>query len=401
MFLINKNIKFIFVLFFAVYFMQDFFYYEGTILSRSVMLLFLILSGLYSLLTLKERPQPAIFRWIFMLIGLHIIGSFLSLIQDPIYFNGKHINVIIYNRSVFFSLLPFFPAFYLARRNMINEYDMKVFMVVALIVSIFAYYGNVLQKTGDVKGEITNNFGYYFLSIIPFLILYRKYFLKYVLLTIILFFIFSSAKRGAILAGGVAVCLLLIQQFFILKNRKCFLINLFYFSIGFVLLVVTANYVFEGSEYLQRRLIYTLDGDSSGRDTIYSSLFYSWVHADSYWNYIFGFGPYSSFKIAGISAHNDWLELLTSYGLCGVLLLSGLFFSIIKEIWNKFNPSEYRWCIAIIFSIVFFNSLFVRFIYSIFDSCMLMILLGYVLGRSAVVVNDKNSTYNKIFKSIK
>jgi hypothetical protein len=393
MFFLDSRIKYIFGSLFIVYFMQGFFYAGGGTLSRVVLFLFLIMSGLYSLLALGERPRPVIFWWIWILVGVHIIGSIWSLTQEPIYFNDRSFNVFMYDKNVFLSWLPFFSSFYLARRNIINQHDMKVFAVTALSISIFAYYGNllgVLEKSGKEEGEITNNIGYYFVSLLPFLILFKKNnFLMYSMLAIIFFFIISSAKRGAILIGGIVVGILILQHILTAKNRKRFLINLFYFLIGFAALVVIVTNVFEGNEYLQKRWEYTLEGDTSGRDTIYSALFYEWVHADSYWNYIFGLGFLSSIEIAGNFAHNDWLEMLTSFGLVGVAILIGLQYSVAKEIKNQFIPSDERWCISMIFSIIFFKMIFSMCVAETFATVTILILLGYILGSSSVEANGK------------
>ena len=249
----------------------------------------------------------------------------------------------------FFLLIPF----YLSSRCLIKIYF--VFSLYGLLISIFKYYDNlynILYLTLREEGEITNNIAYYFVALIPFLILFKdKKFFLYSFSLIIFFFIVSSAKRGAILAGGVAFMILLLQQILGAQDQKRFLINLFSVFFVLVLLGLLGVSIYEGSEYLQKRLMLTLAGDSSGRDSIYSSLFYAWVHADSIWNYLFGLGFLSSYEITNSSAHNDWLELLTSFGLCGVFLLIGFFYLIFRVIWNKSISLEYRWCITMIFSI--------------------------------------------------
>lgn len=386
-FLLDKRMKYVLGALFVVYFMQGFFYTRGSLLSKSVLFVFLFLSGIYALLTLAERPRPIIFWWIWALIGVHVLGSLWSLTQGYIYFEDDNINVFMYDKNVFLSWIPFFIAFYFSRHNMINQSDMIFFLLICLAISIFAYYGNlmkVLDEFNMVEGDITNNIGYYFVSLFPFLVFFRKKpILMYVLMGVMLFFIISAAKRGAILIGGFVIGFLFLQQLLSSANRQRFLTNLFLLLAGIVVLSAIAYTVFEESDYLQRRLMHTLKGDSSGRDTIYSSLFYAWVHADSIWNYLFGLGFLSSIKIAGNYAHNDWLEMLTSFGLVGVVILVGLQYAIVKGIWNPDIPSAARWCIGMIFSIIFFKMIFSMCVASGFDTVTLMILLGYILGRSA------------------
>ena len=152
-------------------------------------------------------------------------------------------------------------------------------------------------------------------------------------------------------------------------------------------------------EFIPESWEYTLEGDISGRDTIYSALFYEWVHADSYWNYIFGLGFLSSIEIAGNFAHNDWLEMLTSFGLVGVAILIGLQYSVAKEIKNQFIPSDERWCISMIFSIIFFKMIFSMCVAETFATVTILILLGYILGSSSLDSSNKNCNNYKMYLS--
>lgn len=101
-------------------------------------------------------------------------------------------------------------------------------------------------------------------------------------------------------------------------------------------------------------------------------------------------GFLSSTRFVQITAHNEWLEMLTSFGLIGVIILFGFFYSLLKLSFNKLIESDYRVCAFMIFIIFFFDSIVVRFIISSFNTGILMILLGYIIGTQQKKLSEKN-----------
>ena len=85
------------------------------------------------------------------------------------------------------------------------------------------------------------------------------------------------------------------------------------------------------NEYLQYRLEVAAQGNISGRDIIYSNIWNSWLNSNSF-HFLFGYGFAASIKITGGSfAHNDWLEILSNFGLLGVIIFAVLFYQVITS----------------------------------------------------------------------
>ena len=77
------------------------------------------------------------------------------------------------------------------------------------------------------------------------------------------------------------------------------------------------------NEYLQYRLELAAQGDTSNRDIIYSNIWNTWLNSD-FFHLLFGYGFAAYLKLSGTGnfAHNDWLEILSNFGLLGVIILA-------------------------------------------------------------------------------
>src|SRR5690606_4527350 len=86
------------------------------------------------------------------------------------------------------------------------------------------------------------------------------------------------------------------------------------------------------NEYLLQRLekIDFSTGDGAGsRNYIYGSILDAWLTTENFLNLLFGFGFAGSLKLTnGMFAHNDWLELLSNFGLLGITIYLSLFVSL-------------------------------------------------------------------------
>ena len=98
-------------------------------------------------------------------------------------------------------------------------------------------------------------------------------------------------------------------------------------------------------------------------------------------NVIFGYGFAGSLKLSGTGsyAHNDWLELLSNYGLIGVLLYFILFIFAIKEITNKNRKIDKQILMYTIIGMWFSTTLFSMW-YTAITSSIQVILIAYLIG---------------------
>ena len=129
---------------------------------------------------------------------------------------------------------------------------------------------SAVKSVGSSAEEITNNAGYLFLSLIPIWVLFRKKpLLQYAGLAFCMSFILMGMKRGAILIGGVVVLYLIWQIIKNARGKQRVIVIL----LTAVLAVAGVYFVIDmmtSSDYFLQRLEATKEGNSSGRDSLYS-----------------------------------------------------------------------------------------------------------------------------------
>ena len=142
------------------------------------------------------------------------------------------------------------------------------------------------------------------------------------------------------------------------ENKK----NVFKISVFIIAIVAVALWVKDlilSNNYLLSRYEQTLEGNTSGRDVIYSIMWNMWSGTDSIVNLLFGFGYNGTFLYSPIHkfAHNDWLEILVDFGLLGALFYAAIFISFARLYFRLDRGYPRLVCIAIV-SIWFMKTLY-------------------------------------------
>lgn len=86
------------------------------------------------------------------------------------------------------------------------------------------------------------------------------------------------------------------------------------------------------NELFLDRIEQTREGDSSGRDEIFSRIYHELVYDPSIIHLFFGRGANSTLGVSGSYAHNDWLETACNNGLLGVFILLFFFLSMYMQL---------------------------------------------------------------------
>ena len=253
-----------------------------------------------------------------------------------------------------------------------------VYTIIFLLLSIKSFYENSLKALTELdREESTNNAAYGFANLIPVLYFFRKKpFLQYCLLVLLGVFIFIGMKRGAMFIGGISVFVFLYSN---IKNVT-FKVKFIIFFFVLLLIVVGIYYVsdmLETNLYFAYRVEQSLEGNASGRDTLYSTLWNAFISEPNLIYVIFGKGANATIGIAGNYAHNDWLETITNNGILGGILLLSFFIALFKTLRkqrNRFTPYMYYSFLILVF-IIFSKTIFSMSIQSI--GTMNALLLGY------------------------
>ena len=304
----------IYILLWALYYTQGTFISRGSYVSRLVLLAFLMISFFYAFVTYTKYFQVSpYFKSLGLLLIMFTVYGTLGMVS------GVGFD---YLKMIYLSLLPTFPFFVWTQRGMITpKWIRTVFFVMCAVVGIqyYATYSYIEETFFDAENA-TVNIAYEVLALIPLLLFWKnKPVIQYIMLAIVMATVLSTVKRGAIIIGVICSLYFFISTVQASSKRVKWLIWLL--ILFFVVLGVRyALNFYSNSSYAQYRMASTLAGDSSGRGSIYSQAWSTFVNSEHLSNILFGYGASSTIKLLGIAAHNDWLELLVNQGLLGVSL---------------------------------------------------------------------------------
>lgn len=355
-----KRFANIYLFFNVLYWMQGVIYARGSIISRLLLLVIIAVSFYYFVYANTRFNLPRPLKILTILIVLWTIYGVVPI------FEGSNLvdNSFEYLKNIYFSLLPIFCLYVFFKKQWLDEKSLRLWIFAFLIQSIVYFYSNAARIV-DMYGrqEFTNNAGYVVVGIITLLpLLLRKPLIQYSVLFVCNYYVLIGFKRGAILVS-VLCSIWLIYKSFKDQNlslpgkgnkRIIRLILTVFIVLGIVFLV---NYYLSTSDYFNHRIEVTREGDSSGRDDIYSYFWGYFFNQSNVLNFLFGNGTYATMRIGGVFAHNDWLELLIDNGLVMTVIYLLYWLSIFKMVRNM-KKSTTRLMMELFMMMAFVESLF-------------------------------------------
>lgn len=366
---------------FVLYYAQGSLYAQGSIISQGILLLIFGISWFYLLKTLVQKNNKNTFykAWSALLV-LNVVGFvFTGTMSNPLHFSMF--------KGILLTSMTFYPFYYFSQKGVLRAKDLIRFFILILPITILQYFFNanqILSERLSSNTDLVNNIAYSFVALIPFVFLFKqKKFYSIVSMMILMFFIIQGAKRGALIAGVIG---LLVFVYFQMKTiyKKHRLRSYIIVFIGLLGLSYFAYNVFQNNEFLFKRMQQLAEGSSSGRDVIYSNLFSAWLNSESIINVLFGYGFAASLNLSGTGsyAHNDWLELLSNFGLVGVVIYGIIFYAAVKYIRIKKWDVDKRLLLMTIVLIWFFSTL-VSMSYTSGNGYIQSIMLAYLIGSKA------------------
>ncbi len=374
---ISKLIRNLLFLLIALYFSQGFLYAQGSVISQSALAFLLVISGIYLVkcLLLKGKKELFFKVWTAFLL-LNTLGFFLTGSIS----NGYHFGMF---KGILISSLIFYPFYYFSKNNQLETKHLIQFFILILPIAIAQFFFNrdqILIERVTSNEDVVNNMAYFFVGLMPFVFLFiKRRMISLLSMLVLVFFVIEGAKRGAILTGAFVLLMYAYAFMQSIQKRNKYKGYLISF-IGLGLLSYYVYSLYTSNEYLMTRMSLLSEGGYSGRDVIYSSIFNIWQASPNPLNIFFGFGFASSLELTGGSfAHNDWLELLSNFGLLGIGLYLSLFISAFillkNNNWNKDKKILFFTVISIWFLVTLFSMG-----YTSTNGFLREILLGYVVG---------------------
>lgn len=368
-----------FIIIWALYYLQGVLYPQG-IINQMLQLVMILWSGVVAFKYIILPHKSSILKATFLLVFMYCIyGGWIILFgSNVVFYDGNSPMDYTYLQNSLRSLLPIFLFFHYTKGGLLNNKKIIIYTILFLLLSIVQYYKNKYDYLIEFDGEeITNNVAYKFLSLMPLIYFFRnRPFWQYVLLIVIALFVVSGMKRGAILIGGLAMILFLYSNFKAGKRKRKLLI-LVLSSLIVVGSYYYVSYMMQTSDYFVKRLEQTAEGNSSGRDIIYGSLWRAFQEDQNVLHILFGRGANATIGIAGNYAHQDWLETLINNGVIGTLILFSFFFISLRTVYlkRKLFPPYMYYSFVILICIMFAKTIFSMSIQDLELSQTL--LLGY------------------------
>ena len=367
---------------FFIYQLQGSVYTSGGLVSQALLFLVIAIDLLYFLKTLLLREHNGFFLiWTGFLL-LNVLGFIFW--GGSLYIN-EHFSML---KGIVLCLTSFYPAYYLARKGKLRRGDLLVFFVLEFIASIVSFfYSASVQGAGYGSKEesIVNNLAYSFVLLTPYLFLIKRRELSFIALCVIVLFTIMGAKRGAIAVEVVLLLLYFYNEIKTVNHRKGAVKNMFMVLVGLGILGYVVYKLTISDEFLVARFKSTLEGNSSGRDAIYSAIWNSWWRESSndWITFLFGFGFAGSMQLTnGLFAHNDWLEALSNFGLLGVLFYLSLivcgFSNAVRKSWAVREDRMLLFTIMSSWLLISFFSMW----YTDMGVLTQTTLLGYLMGKN-------------------
>lgn len=356
-----------FIIVWVLYYLQGVLYPIGGAIS-TVLLGINLLVSIYCAIQVWQMPNhPPYIKGLNLLVLMFSFYGFALILLNPstIHYSISGMSMASYNyiKSIYLSILPIYAFYYFTLKGYLTADRLRWWAVVFCISCVLSYYNYMQQamekllQIGSLAEETTNNAGYLFLSLIPIWVLFRnKPFLQYAGLAFCMAFILMGMKRGAILIGGVVVLYLIWQIIRNTKGKQRVIVIL----LTAVLAVAGVYFVIDmmtSSDYFIQRLEATKEGDSSGRDSLFSFFWTYFTEKAGFLHFLFGRGANGTLEIYDNYAHNDWLEIAVNQGLLGITVYA-VYWKQFYSTWRLSTNIDAKTIIAIIGIIYFAKTLF-------------------------------------------
>ena len=274
---------------------------------------------------------------------------------------------------------PFFVAYYYSYKGKFLESTFSFLIPVLLVVYILSFYRMevIMSQQLNIESNIVNNVAYSFTRITPLLFYFNaKVIIATFILLIINLFVIIGAKRGAAISALLGDLGYLV---FVLKNlgkaRRFKKIIIIAALVGFV---YGLTYLLQSYTFLLSRFI---EDGASNRDEIYMSIWDWWTATNvNVIDFLFGGGiVYSANLTGGMLAHSDWLEVISNFGLTGLIIYAVFIGALIYSI-LRFKANKDKLAALVVIAMWLATSLTSTW-YNTADNFASMMLIGFLLGK--------------------
>lgn len=279
-----------------------------------------------------------------------------------------------------FSLLLFLYFMVESENKCSVNYEKLSCVALLVLCPVFIYFRINMPITGAptniYHAQYVNSI-YYILLLLPFGLRSRW---RYLLIGMVGLCVLFSGKQGAFLAIVIGVICFYISERKVFDNSLGKKSNIWIVVLGIIAFCVY-NYVSTNTEFDILRGFQSLEDDGgNGRLEIYQNLL-ALIKQSSLIELVLGHGGMNAvFNRLGISAHNDFIEILFDFGLIGFILYA-IFIVSLVSCYSKLIKIKSQLAPSLIYTIVVFIVLsMVSHLIFVLKYCMLLMsFLGIIM----------------------
>lgn len=378
------NITLLPILFILSYMGQGVLYPVGSTLPKVAFMGFVFFSLYCFIFRQNSDLRLRLYVHLLLFLVLNVFYFFIT----PGTFNDFYFTLL---RTIIYTLISFFPFYYLSSRNKISTLHLKTLFFGLLIFGIINYFN--YSRIIEDENTLQNNAVYAIVTLIPFLFLIKNKIVGVIISVLMYLIILSSLKRGAIIIGSVLLLLFYYYTLFVniksgnvyKKYLKIFLLMVLFSFLSYYLYEVIIS-----NELLLYRFSNLENDRGSNREEIFLDILSGWLDITNPLHFIFGYGFAGSMRFGfGGTAHNDLLEVVSNFGLVGLFVFVPLWYFIFKCSKSKNISSEHRYIlISILVGWVLDSQ--AQQVYNSLYSFSYFLMLGYIVGI------NKNNLLQKI-----
>lgn len=338
--------KLLFALIVVIYLV---FIFKNKIKIKSLVNLAIMLVCFFCTLLISEYPlknNNMLFYFPFFVAYTWLIIDYNDLISDWLKLNQKYIMFIIRIWSVIVGISIFIPNCYYIKEGGASYFGSFTGTIFRLGPSAFFIQVLVLSSMSFYK---------------------RKKDIIYMIIP--LYCYFTGSSRTYLIIG---LCLFVIAWYWYVGQ-----VNIFYFTL-IPLLVIGFIFILQGP--MMNKIAYTLDknayGDfwykiTSSRSLFWAKDLHAWIK-ESFWHKLTGSGIEFTMIHSGLWGHNDFIEIMCSFGLIGLVQY---IVTNIKMLSLCFFKRKHSAIVVILLGISWFFNAFFNMYYTYF-CCMLSLPLA-------------------------
>lgn len=303
------------------------------------------------------------FLWLISVKGYTVLGEKVSTFTMVQYI------LIITTTLISFYFISLYGYF---KRSVLKVFTL---LLAALFVYNILHFDVTTLGEGEFNFASANNKAYSLVALFPFLLLFwNKKWLMIILMVASLVFIVFCLKRGAMLC----IAAYLIVTFYMIiklnkRRHKYQLLTKIIIAIIIGAFVYAFIDIYNDNEFLQKRF----DHGSETREAIYTKLF-TGIEDSNLLEMVMGHGPLSTVTVAGIYAHNDWLEVIYDFGILGIILYLLIPVAMFR-FYKRYTSEEELAGVLICVLYIVLRSSFSMCIYEL-DSLLTFGYMGYIIG---------------------